>query len=176
MRYYFYIFLLTALSCSQQTPESKRIEKTIGKKLHLGMFQTIYIKGDTISYEKFQEGYKYKYIVYLLDECSPCYEKYIRWHKEMEKIETKKNFTVLFIIKGKYVLDFLSTVNSIEYIEDKYFITMDPNYIYPDGNKEIPEWVLESPILIDNNNKIRMIGMPFSNTKSIKKFKKLIQN
>lgn len=176
MRYFIFIILLATLSCSQQSPESNRIEKTIGKRLHLEMFQTIFFKGDTISYEKLQEEYKYKYIVYLLNECSPCYDKYIRWHKEMEQIKTPDNFTVLFIIKGKYIYDFLSNVNSIEYVEDKYYIAMDPNYIYPDGNKDIPEWLIEYPILIDNDNKIRMIGLPFSNTKSIKEFKKIIQN
>ena len=138
------------------------------------MFNTVFYKGDTVLMETLLNKFKYKSIVYLLDDCSPCYDKYIRWHKEIDEIDISDNFTILFIISGKYAEVFLNGVDSIEHIEEKFFLVMDPNFVYPDGNAEIPNWILEQSILIDENNKIRMVGFPFANPNSMKRFKKII--
>lgn len=173
MKYFICLFVLF-WSCSIQTAESKRIKNTMGKELKLEMFKTLFLKGDIVSYESFQKTYRYKYIVYLLDECSPCYEKYIQWHKEMKEIDVIDNFTILFIIKGKYVEDFIKQVELKGHVEEKYYIVMDPNYIYQNGNTEIPAWMLELPLLIDEDNKIKMVGSPFLNSKSLKRFRRIV--
>lgn len=167
--------MLLFLSCSLQSPESKSIQEALGKELKLNMFRNVLYNGDTISFETFQNKFKYKSIVYLLNDCSPCFTKYILWHNKMEKIEFDDNYSILFIISGKNSTDFLSEVELIEHVDSKYFIVMDPNFTYPDGNTEIPGWILEESVMLDENNKIKMIGQPFADSEVLKQFKKIIE-
>ena len=37
-------------------------------------------------------------------------------------------------------------------------------------NAEIPFWIIDNSVLIDETNKIRMVGFPFSSDKKIKEF------
>jgi hypothetical protein len=176
---YFKLFILfiaiSFFSCSSETPESKSIKETLGKELKLDMFKTVLNNGDTITLDTFLEKYKFLYIIYLLDDCSTCYEKYIEWHNKMSKIRMQADFSILFIISGKYADDFLYEVNNIEPIENKYFIVMDPNFYYPDGNTDIPNWILEQSVLIDNDHKVRLIGSPFANSEKLKRFKEFVE-
>ena len=175
MKYYFIVlFIFILWSCTNQTPEEKRIEETLGSELNLKMFKTILFQGDSLSFEDFNQRFKYKSIVYLLSGCSPCHDKYITWHKEMDSIETGGNYTILFIIRGKFADEFLNEVDLIESVEDKYYIAMDPNYFYPEGNREVPDWMFERSILIDENGRICMVGLPFADPNSMKRFKKII--
>lgn len=174
-RLLFFLLFIYLLACKTESPESKSIKETHGKELKLDMFRTVLYKNDSVSLNTIAKKYNYCYVVYLLDDCSTCYEKYIQWHKKMNKIGISENFTILFIISGKYVDDFLSEVNEIEPIDNSYFIVMDPNYYYTDGNSHVPQWILEQSILIDNNNKIRMVGSPFKNSESLKLFRDLVQ-
>ncbi len=176
MKYIFPLLILLC-SCSSSTSTSQQIlEETTGKKLNIEMFNTIFNGGDTIPMDTFCLKYKYKSIVFLENGCSPCYNKYITWNKEIGKLGYKSNYSILFIIKGKYLDEFLNEVDLIEPIEEKFYTVMDPNYYYFDGNPELPDWILETPILLDKDNKIIMIGDPFSGTEKMEIFKEIVSN
>lgn len=169
------LFIMIFASCTKQTPEEYRISETLGKDLNLRMFDTIRFQGDSLSLDEVIQRFKYISVVYLQNGCSPCYDKYVRWHKEMNKIAANEIYTILFIIRGKNVEEFLNEVDLRDFVDHKYFIVMDPNYYYPEGNKEvIPDWMFERSILIDNTYKIRMVGQPFESDKSRAFFKSLI--
>lgn len=174
MKYFVQLLIILMWSCSIQTPEEKIIERTLGKELNLSMFKNVLHQGDTISLENFNKKFKYKSIVYLLNGCSPCYSNYIRWHQEFKIIEPNDNYTILFVIRGKFVDEFITEVDSVEPVDHDFYIVMDPNYFYPDGNKEIPDWIFEKSILIDEDNKIKMIGQPFQSPELLERFEKII--
>ncbi len=174
MKYIIITILLLGLACTNQSPEYKRYKETLGKTLNLSMFNAVIYKGETIAFEEFRNKYKYISVVYLQSHCHSCYEKYIEWHKEMEKLN-QNNYTLLFIINEKFADEFLNEVSLIANIDEKYFIRMDPKSSFLKENFEIPQWLIENSLLIDNKNKIKLIGEPFYNPELTKQFLKIVK-
>ncbi|WP_321347847.1 hypothetical protein [uncultured Draconibacterium sp.] len=150
-------------SCKTEPPEKQIIRDTIGKQVNLDMFRYVIHNSDTIPMDSILDTYQYISVVYLLDDCSPCYDKYINWQKEMIAYSEKEQYTILFVVAGRYAHRFIDKVDSIESVEHNFYISMDPNYYYPDGNDEVPDWLLEKSILIDSDGIVMMAGPPFYN-------------
>jgi len=175
MKYILPVVFFTLITCTYKTPEEKSIESVIGKEINLEMYRTILYYGDTIPFGIFRNKYEYLSLVYLQNNCMPCYEKYILWNRRMDTLSSNKH-TVLFIIIGRSVNDFLNEVKLKEDIEMKYFIKMDPNFNFLRGNQEIPKWIIEQSLLIDEENKIKLVGQPFLNPELSKQFMNIISN
>ncbi|NMC34474.1 MAG: hypothetical protein GYA36_18790 [Veillonellaceae bacterium] len=110
----------------------------------------------------FRKIYRYISIVYLEDGCNPCYSKFIEWQKMMTAINKRNDYAVLFIINGFTYNQFINKVTEVENIEDHYYTIIDKDLKYLLNNNEIPRWIIDESLLIDNENKIRMIGQPWS--------------
>lgn len=175
MRYKYLLIsvLLIATSCQRFTPEQKMLREVKNKNIKLDMFKTAYGKDSVFTLRQFRKQYDYISVVYLQNECGPCYRRYIDWHEKMDSINQFVNHTVLFVIQGLHVNDFLIEVDNIEPIENRFFIIMDPNYLFLDGNQSIPKWIFDRSVLIDRNNSVRMIGSPFYSNKHAREFKNI---
>lgn len=171
---FFLIILIILSSCNSASPEYERYNESMGKKINLSMFPSALGMNGEELLDSIRYKYDYFSLVYLQNHCQTCYEKYIEWNKEMDILNTD-NYTVIFIIKGMYDDEFISEVNSIENIEHKYYLIMDPNELFIKRNFSIPKWIIENSLLIDKENRIRLIGPPFYNEKMIKKYLDVVQ-
>lgn len=80
----------------------------------------------------------------------------------MQKLDCPENHTLLFVIKGNSYYDFMANIYDIQPIEGKYYVVMDPNGTYLENNQHIPRWVIERSVLIDAENKVKLVGEPFA--------------
>lgn len=49
-----------------------------------------------INISDLRKNYKFISLVYLQNDCEPCYTKFIEWHNKMDSISYSDNYTVLF--------------------------------------------------------------------------------
>lgn len=163
--------LLAVYSCKQAPPTEKAMRETLGKRVSLNMFKIAHHNRGQISFDELRNAFDYISIVYLQNDCSPCYTKFISWNHSFDSIGGPQNHSILFIVKGKSYNDFMNNVWKYG-LEREYnhFVVMDPNDIFSDENIQIPLWMLENSILIDKNNSILMIGNPFLTEQTTKDF------
>lgn len=170
------IFLLFFSACNRIPHSEKQLRGTLNKKLDLELVETIQQANSTFSFEEFREQNKLISVVYLQNSCNPCYPKFIEWQQKMDSINTPNDYTVLFIINGDSYADFMTRVLDIEYIDDKFYTIMDPEGKFLEQNKDIPRWIIDAGILIDAENKIKMVGAPWLNDEMTELFYKTISS
>jgi hypothetical protein len=95
----------------------KEITKVLDHPIQLEIFEEVMQGGEVMKYSEFRQKYKYFSIVYLEDGCSPCYAKYIEWHKRFYSIKVPDEYTILFIINALKYEYFVNDVKKIEAIE-----------------------------------------------------------
>lgn len=154
------IILITSCTNSSVT---KELKNNLNKTINLEVFDTVRQKNDLIPYNVFRKMYKYISVVYLEEGCNPCYPKFIEWQNKMDSINKRTDYTVLFIIQGFRYNEFITKVHEIEQVEDHYYTIMDKKMAYLLNNNDIPRWIVDASVLIDQNNRIRMIGKPWTN-------------
>jgi hypothetical protein len=54
-------------------------------------------------------------------------------------------------------------VLDLDYVDARYYVAMDPENKFLSVNKEIPRWMMDGSLLIDSDNKIKMVGTPWAN-------------
>jgi hypothetical protein len=156
------ILLQAIIGCKEISPKEKELKDNINKTVQLKLSQTVQQANRTLSLDEFRENHKYLSVVYLQNSCSPCYPKFIEWQQKMDSINTPDNYTVLFVIKGNSYGEFMDNVLDIEYVDDQFYTVMDPEGKFLENNKDIPRWIIDSSVLIDSENKIKMVGAPFA--------------
>jgi hypothetical protein len=164
-----FIILGIISSCNHLSQQERELRNTLNSTVTLEMFESVQRDNFRKKYSDFRKEYKYIYIVYLIDSCTPCYGKYIEWHKRMESFDTIANFTVLFIIQGYNLDHFLSAVQEIEPVQKHYYVIMD-SYMKFIENNDFPQWIIDRSFLIGPDNKIKLIGTPFATPEMTKLF------
>jgi hypothetical protein len=160
------------IACSNLSPKEKELRQIINKELNLELSQTVQQANRTLPFDEFRENHKYLSVVYLQNSCSPCYPKFIEWQHKMDSIDTPDDYTVLFVIKGDSYGEFMANVLDIEYMDDKFYTVMDTEGQFLEANKEIPRWIIDSSVLIDSENNIKMVGAPFATPEMTELFHK----
>lgn len=171
-----FIFLIISSSCTQLSQTEKDLRENINKTLHLNMFETVQQANSLLSYKEFREQNNYISVIYLQNSCNPCYPKFIEWQQKMDSLIIEDSYTVLFVIKGNSYSEFMTTVLDFDYVDDKFYTIMDPDGKFLEQNKEIPRWIIDSSILIDSENKIKMVGTPWINEDMKKLFYEIVKN
>ena len=161
------IFILTLMifalfSCNMSTNWEKQIKANLNKEISVKTVDIIINKNKEITFDDFRAKYKYIYFVYLKEGCMPCYPKYIEWQGKMDSINIFNDVTVLFVIKGNSYNTFLEEAMKMGLKEDKFYTFMDSDDSFINANKSIPGWIIENTFLIDEQNRIVLIGSPFS--------------
>ena len=163
------------LSCSQPSQTEKDLKKVLNSSLNLGKFDTIQHKGSLLTLQALYDNYDYISVVYLQDGCQPCYPKFVEWHQKMEELDQVPGHTVLFIIQTKKYKSFISKVKLLgNDINEKFFIIIDPDLNFVINNSEIPDWIIDASVLIDSENKIKMVGEPWVNEDMTELFYKTV--
>jgi len=153
--------LIIIASCTNNSV-IRDIKNNLNKTVNLENFDTVRYGNDLMPFNKFRQKYKYVSIIYLEDGCQPCYPKFIKWQNKIDSLNVRDDYTILFIIKGANYYDFIAKVHEIGTIEDHYYTIMDDELKYLINNNDIPRWIIDGSVLIGPDNKIKMIGEPWS--------------
>jgi len=172
-----FIILLFAVftACNNFSPKEKELRVNLDKTLNLKPIKTVKQGNIDMSFDEFRQQHSHVSVVYLQNGCNPCYPKFIAWQQKMDSIDTPNDYAVLFIIKGDSYGEFMSNVLDIEYVEDKYYTIMDPEGKFLENNKAIPRWIIDSSMLIDGENKTKMVGAPFATSEMTELFHETCQ-
>lgn len=165
------LMILSLLSCNRLSHQEKEIRDNLKKAVNLRTIKNVQKKETGIKFDDFRKKYKFIYLVYLKNSCSPCYSTYIRWQKEIPTISKSEDFTVLFIINGSSYDEFIREAQKEGLERDSFHTFMDPNDTFINGNKDIPQSIIKSALLIDDKNQIVLIGSPFSTPEMTNIFK-----
>jgi len=166
--------LILLSSCSTNPNMEVELRKTFNKKIHLEMIDSLEIGEQKISYQDFRRKYRFCSIVYLQDGCGPCYPKYIEWHKETNNLKVNDDYTVLFIINANNYKVFREDAQVFGSTTEKYYHFMDPTNSFVKSNTHIPIVMLDRSILIDSENRIKLIGAPYVTEDMTKVFHSII--
>lgn len=163
---YSFFIVIPNFSCTRLSPEENKIKETIGKIINIAVFDTIQKDKMLMPFTEFRGRYKFIEIVYLEDSCQPCYPKFIEWQTRMDTLDLNDNFTVLFIIQGRSYERFLNNLQEFSsdsvLVNERFCIAMDHDYRFLDNNPDIDRWIIDKSLLIDDGNKVRLIGPPFA--------------
>ena len=161
-----FILLLTIYSCNSLTPEEREIKSTLGKTVETGMFSFVQEGNSFIPYNEFRGMYRHISLVYLEDGCRPCFPRYIEWQTRMDTMDLNHDFTVLFIINGisfeSFLANLLESNPEYDLSKDRFHVIMDPEQLFLDANRDISREMLDKSLLIDKENRVRLIGHPFA--------------
>lgn len=152
--------MIIITSCTNRSV-TRELKRNLNKTVNLEMFDTVRQRNDLMLYSDFRKMYKYISIVYLEEGCNPCYPKFVEWQNKMDTINKRNDYSILFIINGFRYNDFMAKVHEIEPIEDHYYSIMDKDLKYLLNNNNIPRWMVDNSVLIDKENRIRMVGKPW---------------
>jgi len=93
----------------------------------------------------------------------------------MDSLNVVEIHTVLFIIQAYSYDDFLKRVNEIKEVEDHFYSIMDKDLTYLLSNNDIPRWIVDVSVLIDQDNRIKMIGEPWATNEMTELFYSICQ-
>lgn len=151
------------VSC-QRNGMQKELQSIIGEKLYFGKLQNSTIHGNNVSLlSDILLRYDYVYVIYLEDNCKPCYPKFAEWQKKIVEMTIPDNFTVLFVIQGNNYEFFMHQVRELYNIDNEFCVIMDIYSEFIGVNSGIPRWIIDASILIDSEYRIRMVGVPWIN-------------
>ena len=165
-----FILFILLFSCTPPNQTERDLRETINKNLHLEMFDRVRQGNTFLSLDELRQKYDYLSVVYLQNGCKPCYPKFIEWQHKMDSIGCPDNYSVLFVIGGESYEDFMTEVLNIEYVDDHYYTIMDTEFEFKSKNGGIPKWIIDASLLIDSENKIKMVGAPWINEDMTKLF------
>ena len=164
------LFLYISAGCDRTLKSSRELLKVLDKSLNVEMIDTVSQGEVSLSWNDFRNRYQNISIVYLQDGCAPCYPKFIEWHKRMDQIATADDYTVLFVINARDYTSFSRKINLHEAIEEKYYYFIDPRNMFFRANSGISRSVLDRSLMINSDNRVKMVIEPFANADITKVF------
>ncbi len=168
---------LVLSSCTSPSQSEKELREALNATLILDFIDSVLHKDSTIDFNLFREKHDFLSVVYLQNGCLPCYPKFVEWHKKMAEMGDIANYSILFVLQTDSYNDFMLNVQELgEAIDEKYYIIIDPDHQFVINNSQIPDWVLNSSMLIDSENKIKMVGAPWVNKDMKNLFFKTVSN
>lgn len=157
--------------CNNQQPQTAReMEKVINTPLNVVLFDSVHYGKGAVSFTDFRKQYEFISVVFLQDGCAPCYPKFVEWHRKMESVSHPENYTTLFIINARNYKQFIDGAMGFEQIDDRYYHVIDPENRFLRNNSNIPRWIIDRTLLIDQENRIKLIGAPYATEDMTKVF------
>lgn len=165
------------ISCKHQIPpEEEIINEILRETVDINTFHIIKQgNNETLSFAEFREMFNYISLVYLDEACAVCYPRFIDWQTKIKPLIKRSDFTVLFIIRGLSYEIFIE--NALKYgdFQDSFYYVKDPYNTFLTNNQEIPSWIFfDLSVLIDSENKIKLIGPPFVTPEMAESFLRFI--
>lgn len=165
MKYILLLFsLLTIYACSNLSPKEKDLGKIINTKIDISSFNSVQQENEKQLLKEVLKKKEYISLVFLKEDCNSCYFKFIEWIQKIDSVNIPENYTLVFIIQGTNYKRFISKIKDIDNgnTKNKYYTIMDPMGSYLKKNSNIPRWIIDASVLINSENKIKMVGAPFA--------------
>lgn len=172
---FYVIILLIFIGCSNINTNQNEIKQNLNRTINLNYFDSVRQNNDLILYSDFRKMYRYISIVYLEDGCNPCYSKFIEWQNKVDSLNKRNDYTVLFVIHGFTYDQFIRKVKQEKDVEDHYYTIIDKDLKYLLNNNDIPRWIIDRSILINDESKIKMIGDPWASPDMTELFHKICE-
>ena len=141
---------------------AKEISKTLNNQIAFEFFDSISYGKGSLSFSDFRKQYEFISVVFLQEGCAPCYPKFAEWHRKMESVSHPENYTTLFVINARNYKQFIDGAMGYEQIDDRYYHVIDPENRFLRNNSNIPRWIIDRTLLIDQENRIKLIGAPYA--------------
>lgn len=168
------------VSCACPSAREYELRRVLNTKINL---QFIFKNSDnrdchTIYNLKHNSGFTS--IVYLQNGCAPCFPKFMEWQEQIASMELPADYTVLFVIQGERYSQFIEEVNEyarknlgVDTVENNFPVAMDPDFDFLSSNHTIPRWIIDRSVLIDSQNRIRMVGAPWATPEMTELFQRI---
>lgn len=154
--------MLFLASCNRQSQTEKQMGNVINKQLNIELYDSITYEQKRISFDDFRKQFRFVSVVFLQEGCAPCYPKFLEWYNKMDSIITPDNYTTLYIINARDYNHFIDGALGYEQIDDRFYHVIDPENRFLRNNSEIPRWIIDRTLMIDQENKIKLIGAPYA--------------
>jgi len=80
----------------------------------------------------------------------------------MDKFGKQRSHTLLFIMRGQSYKEFMTDVEGLAIGDYQFHVMIDDRGLFCTKNKHVPQWIFERSVLIDADNRIRLVGEPFA--------------
>ncbi len=173
-KYFFIVFVVC--SCSSESELERLVKMMYGTSINIPLdsMKCWHPAGEDFSSVK--EGSKLKLVVYSdTTDCSTCYMRHLELWNDFVTMEKEYDGIIqfLFIIEARNGEgDFLYTKLGICNL--KHSIYIDENKCLSRGNPQIPSNQVCHTFLLDENNKVILIGDPLRNEEIEKMFFNLV--
>jgi hypothetical protein len=174
LKYIYCLCLIPLLCCTNRNKTEPELRAHINREIDIAPLTLAHYDGAQIQFSEIRSEYTYLTIVPFDEDCISCYLKFLEWHEKIASLNYGENYTVVFVIQGNSYSEFMTKVLDIEYVDDKFHTIMDPEGKFLEANKDIPRWIIESSVLIDSENKIKMVGAPWINEDMTKLFYEIV--
>lgn len=154
------IGLLIGCSCTDTTsPIVKLFRAHIGKEIKLEGFEEVYGEQDTLSYGSFRRKYPFLYVSYIDEECGSCVFKIREWYKYSESLPMYDKLAYVFVFRGNDYRKFLK-YRVGKHPKTPFFYLSSEEFTYIINNPEIDRQIIDAGFLLNENNRIKVIGSP----------------
>ena len=174
------LWVMYISSCTNITHKEKELRQILGNSISLEFIEVLHTSDITMSFHDFLQQHDYISIVYLQNGCAPCYPKFMEWQEQIALMEPPPDYTVLFVIQGERYTQFIEEVNDyarenlgIDSVENNFPVAMDPDFDFLSSNHTIPRWIIDRSVLIDSQNRIRMVGVPWATPEMTELFQRI---
>lgn len=156
------LFFFFLEGCSWFSSTKRELKMVLKMHVNIDYISNVEYKGETYDFDSLRHNIKYFSIVYLEHGCLSCYPKFKEWHDQLKKFQYPENYGVLFIINGKSLYEDLSKDTHID-LNGNFYIHIDNTNSFLDLNESLPRWAINHSVVVDYNNRIQMIGSPWTN-------------
>ena len=162
------------LSNCQRSVELNELSKLVNERMGDSIIfpASIYVARTDINLTKTDKIMKYKYtmVVYTDGDCGKCISDLYQW-----KLFLKKNRKVLSDVNEKFII-YSNNFIRFEYTTEKARLFLP--YYYDSLNSYTSLNKIDDPVLytllLDNKNKIKLIGSPLHNPAMLKLYQKVL--
>ncbi len=171
--------VVSIISCRNNTPQGM-IRKVIGKKVNMQGLDEILFLDQTMFYQDFRRKYPYVGIIYVDQDCGMCRNTVLEWTKQTLLLKTlPDNVAFLFIYRGDKPTMYFKEISDRYYQSEEnerfhFFIAPDPHFMFVDSNTDIPREIIDMSFLIDGNDRILLVGSPFTTPKMKYLYQKIL--
>lgn len=155
-----FVGLMIGASCVDAvSPVVKLFKEHLEREISLEGFKKVYKGQDSLSYDDFRKRYPFLYVNYIDEECASCVVKIREWYKNSQSLPVYDKLAYVFVFRGEDYQKFLKHRVGKCPVTPFYFLC-SKDFTYVINNKNIDRQIIDGGFLLDEKNRIKVIGSP----------------
>jgi hypothetical protein len=156
----FVVGLTMGCSCKDNaSPVVKLFKAHMEKEISLEGFKEVYSEQDTLLYGDFRKRHPFLFVSYIDEECGSCVVKIREWYKRSESLLLYDKLAYVFVFRGEDYRKFLK-YRVGKHPAAPFFYLSSEEFTYIINNPDIDRQVIDGGFLLDEKNRIKVIGSP----------------